>query len=405
MTSYLFGDLELDLDARQLRLRGEPVHLERRPYDLLVLLVKQHGRMVAREEIITALWPNNVIIDFDAGLNTLVRKVRNALQDSSENPKFIETVPGRGYRFIAAVTSPATLALAIDQPVSRKTSRLPLVALIATAVLLLVTVGFVFLQSNPVDSVPTRIAVLPFENMTGNDEFRYLASGLAEETSMALARIDLPNLSVIGGGSAKALADTVIPLQDFGRRFGVNFVVLSSLRVDQSRIRVTSRLLRVADGEQIWSASFDRELTNVLGLQRELSIAIAEQIRQRLSPEVAAVIDRRQTQNPKAYELYLKGRYAWTQFLPDSMPRALGYYQQAVATDPNYGLAWAGISHALTTSIVTTEANRDAILPASRDALRHALEYSPDLAETKLALASFYFFLNLDLPRAEQAAR
>jgi tetratricopeptide (TPR) repeat protein len=222
---------------------------------------------------------------------------------------------------------------------------------------------------------------------------------------LSLAQIDLPNLSIIGGVSARALANSTKSLREIGRELGVDFVVMSSLRLDKSRVRVTSRLLRGTDSEQVWTASFDRELTNVLGLQRDLSIAIAEQIRQRLSPEVAAAIDSRQTQNPEAYELYLKGRYEWTQFQPDSIARALQYYEQAVVKDPGYALAWAGIAHARITSSVTVEADRKGILPASQDALQRALEFGPNLAETQLALGSFHFFLDRDFAPAEEAAR
>lgn len=403
--TYRFGEFELDLDAQQLRLRGEPVRLERRPLDLLVLLVRRHAHLVPREDIIAALWPTNVIIDFEAGLNTLVRKVRNALGDSSDEPRFIETVPGRGYRFIAPVTAPARPDPETGRPVKPKALRLshPIATLIF--VVAIVACVIIVWQSNFRGIEQTRIAILPFENLTGDDKLNYLASGIAEETNTSLAQIDLPNLSVIGIVSARAVANSEVPLQKIGRQLGVDFVVLSSLRLDESRIRVTSRLIRVADGEQIWSASFDRELTNVLGLQRELSIAIAEQIRQRLSPSVAAEIDRRQTQNPEAYELYLKGRHEWTQFQPDSVPRALQYYRQAVARDPGYALAWAGIAHTLVTSPVTAEANRESILPASLDALQRALEFGPNLAETQLALGSYQLFLEHDLPAAESAAR
>lgn len=403
--TYRFAEFELDLDAQQLRLRGQPLRIERRPLDLLVMLVQRHGRLVSRDEIIAALWPKNVIIEFDSGVNTLVRKVRSVLGDSRDEPRFVETVPGRGYRFIAAVTEPATVppeaAPSIVQS-PRGRSRLA-VALVLAAVLAGGAVAFWQTRFGGPEQV--RIAILPFENLTGEERLGYLASGIAEETNTSLARIDLPNLSVIGAVSARALADSDVPLSKIGKELGVDFIVISSLRLDQSRIRVTSRLIRVTDGEQIWSASFDRELTNLLGLQRELSVAIAEQIRQRLSPSVAAAIDRRQTQNPEAYELYLKGRHEWTQFNPDSISKALRYYQQAVEKDPGYALAWAGIAHALITSTVTVEADRQLVIPASRDALERALEFGPDLAETQLALGSYRSFLEGDLPGAEAAAR
>lgn len=402
--TYRFRDFELDLGAHQLRSGGEPVRIERLPFELLVLLVTRQGKLVQREEIIGLIWPGKVVIDFDSGLNTIVRKVRQALGDSPDDPVFIETVPGLGYRFISAVEVAASLDPVIGLPPAARGLRSRSAAILSLLLLAAIGTAYVW-QSNSVVSGQTRIAVLPFENLTGDDELSYLASGIAEETSTSLAQIDLPNLSVIGIVSATAFAGSAVPLQQIGHDLNVDFVVLSSLRLDKSRIRVTSRLIRIADSEQIWSASFDRELTNVLGLQRELSIAIAEQIRQRLSPEVAAAIDRRQTQNPEAYKLYLKGRYEWARFQPNSVSRALEYYQQAVATDPSYALAWAGIARDLSASIVTAEKNREAIRSASLDALQRALEFGSDLAETQLALGSFHFFVDQDFPQSELAAR
>ncbi|MDH5344158.1 MAG: winged helix-turn-helix domain-containing protein, partial [Gammaproteobacteria bacterium] len=402
--SYHFGEFELDPADRQLRSGGKAVPLERRSMDLLVLLVERHGRMVPREEIIAALWPPNVIIDFDSGLNTLVRKVRKALGDSTDEPRFIETVPGRGYRFIAPVTEPASIASPSTAPMLSRRKRSLLPALLAVTLVVAIGAAAVWRLVDE-EPVQTRIAILPFENLTGDESLGYLATGIAEETNLSLARIDLPNLSVIGVVSAMAIAGTGRPLAAVGRELGVDYLVMSSLRLDGTRLRVTSRLLRIADGEQVWSASFDRELTNLLGLQRELSVAIAEQIRQRLSPAVAEAIDRRQTQNPEAYALYLKGRSEWTRFRPDSVPRALGFYRQAVEKDPGYGLAWAGIAHALVTSVATIEASRESLREPSEDALQRALEYAPGLSETQLALASYYGFLNRDLVNAEAAAR
>jgi len=401
--SYRFGEFELNLDAQQLRKNGAAVRLERRPFALLVMLLRNHDRLVSREEIISALWPGNVIIDFDSGLNTLVRKVRNVLGDTPDEPRYVETLPGRGYRFIAPILETSNVSLDTQPQVAAGSRwRWRLAMLLG----LVVAAGAVITWLSVADAPgQTRIAILPFENLTGDEEFGYLAAGIAEDTNTSLAQVDLPNLRLIGVVSARALAESRLPLHTIGRQLGVDYVVASSLRLEQSRIRVTSRLIRVSDGEQVWSAAFDRELTNLLGLQRELSVAIAEQIRQALSPSVAASIDDRQTRNPEAYGLYLRGRYEWMQFRPGSIARALQYYRQAVGLDPGYALAWAGIAHALITSTVTVDANPRTVLQPSLDALQRALEYGPDLAETQLALGSFHFFIERDLPAAETAAR
>jgi DNA-binding winged helix-turn-helix (wHTH) protein len=239
MQKYRFGDFELDLDAFELRLRGEPVKLERRPLDLLVLLVRQPGRMVPREEIVAALWPPKVIIDFDSGLNTLVRKVRNALDDASDEPKFIETVPGRGYRFVAPV-EPVTQHVAESVAPAARRAKPWRSTRAAAALVLLLAAGAAVLAwfTVELDPEPTRIAVLPFENLTGDDALAYLASGLAEDTSTSLAQIDPANLRVIGL-SARPLPDPALSIDEIRARLGVDFAVTSSLRLEQTRVRVT----------------------------------------------------------------------------------------------------------------------------------------------------------------------
>lgn len=407
MRAYRFGEFELDLEARQLRRDGEPVHLERRPFDFLALLVREPGRLHTRDEIIAALWPPRIVIDFDAGLNTVVRKVRLALGDSPDSHRYIDTVPGKGYRFVAPVRTDTprgltgdavTAAAQVPAPSSRRA--------LAAAVLLALAFAAALALWRVVEPEPSkRIAVLPFENLTGDAELDYLATGLAQETSQSLARIDLPDLTVIGAVSARAMASSSMPLSEMAKQAGVDYVVDSSLRIDGTRMRVTSTLVRTRDGEQLWSAPFDRERTNELSLQRDLSIAIAEQIRQKLSPDVAAAIDRRQTQNPTAYRLYLKGREQWTRFHPNSLSDALAYYDQAVLEDPEYGLAWAGIGHSATTATLTSDVSPDVARPRARFAVEQAMRYGPDLAETWVAKGAYHFFVDWDYPGAETAVR
>jgi TolB-like protein/DNA-binding winged helix-turn-helix (wHTH) protein/cytochrome c-type biogenesis protein CcmH/NrfG len=406
MQKYRFGDFELNLDVFELTSRGMPIKLERRPLDLLALLVKQADRVVPREEIIAALWPTNVVIDFDSGLNTLVRKVRAALDDTPENPKFIETVAGRGYRFIAPIVAVTDVEpIRADAPMKVQSARDYRSSKLAVAAALSVAaLGLIAWFAYDREPAIARIAVLPFENLTGDEELAYLASGLAEDTSTSLAQVDPNSLRVVGL-SASALANTEPPLGELGRTLGVDYVVASSLRLDRTRLRVTSRLLRVSDAEQVWSASIDRELTNVLGLQRELSIALVEQIRQRLSPEVAAAIDRRQTQNPEAYALYLKGRYEWLQLTPASMRRALQYFDQAATEDPSYALAWAGIAFAAITSVRTADADPNVAKPIALQALEQAERLGPDLAETQYARGYYALFGDLDSREAAKIAR
>ena len=397
MQIYRFGAFELDLDSFELRLPGQPVKLERRALDLLALLVKQPNRLVPREEIIAALWPPNVVIDFDSGLNTLVRKVRTALGDDSENPKFIETIPGRGYRFVASVESLNT------RPETAHRARWPLIVA-AVALLALAAPLVAWLDGARHEGPTTRIAVLPFENLTGDDDLAYLAAGLAEETGTALSQVEGRRLRVVRVLSA-AVGQSEPSLRHLGEELGVDFIVQSAMRLDTQRIRVTSRLVRVADEEEVWSAGIDRAMTNVLGVQRELSTAIAEQVRLRLSSEVAAAIAKRQTQNPAAYALYLKGRYEWNKLTPAGTRRALEYLDEATKLDPAYALAWSGLAWGAITAMRSADVSPMVAAPIAKHALEEALRLGPDLVETQVALGYYRLFHELDQRGAEQAAR
>jgi DNA-binding winged helix-turn-helix (wHTH) protein/TolB-like protein/Flp pilus assembly protein TadD len=403
MQVYRFGEFELDLNVFELKQPGKPIKLERRALDLLALLVKQPNRVVPREEIIAALWPANVVIDFDSGLNTLVRKVRSALGDSPDNPRFIETVPGRGYRFVAPVET-----FAASSPPAAPSAEVPRRKswpLIAAALALLVVIGAVVTWHRfRAPTGPTRIAVLPFENLTGNDELEYLAAGLAEDTSILLANIDVTNLRVIAV-PAHGLTESARSIDEIGRRLSLDFVVQSSLQLEGNHIRVASRLVRVADNEQVWSQSIDRELTNAFGVQRELGTAIAEQVRMRLSAEYSAAIAKRQTQSPAAYALYLKARFEWNKLTPASTRRALEYFDEATKTDPDYALAWAGLAWAAVSSTRSADVAPSTAAPIAAKALAEAVRLGPDLVETKIAQGYFSFFHDLDAKGAQKFAR
>jgi DNA-binding winged helix-turn-helix (wHTH) protein/TolB-like protein/tetratricopeptide (TPR) repeat protein len=411
--TYRFSGFVLDTGAHELRSNGQRIRVERRPFRLLVLLVSRAGLVVTREEIVHELWPPRVVIDFDTGLNTLVRKLRQALGDSPDTPSFIETVPGVGYRFIAPLDQTAGPTPA-SAPEGSATPPLPAapptlwrrntvaIVLVFLAVAGL-AVGSRLMLSRPPPQLS--IAVLPFENLTGNEELNYLAAGLAEDTSASLAQLNLDQLRMMGRASALSVVGTGKPLAQIGRELGVDFVVASSLRSEGSRIRVTARLLRVADNVEIWTASFDRELTSTLGLERELSIAITEQVRLRLSPDVRAAIENRQTRNPMAYDLYLRGRHAWSQLSPVGNRQALEFYQEAIARDPGYALAWAGIAHVLSTAPITGEVEPALVATAAREAVDHALEFGEELAEVQIAHGYFHYLLDWNWRQAETAFR
>lgn len=364
---FRFGDFELDVAAYSLRRKGQSIRLERRPMDLLVLLVQRHRELVSRTEIVERLWGGGVFVDAEMGINTAVRKVRQVLGDAPELPTFIETVSGRGYRFVADV----------------KLTETP----------------------QAVDSTPVTLAVLPFENFGAGLEHDYLADGFTEEATTALGLIDPHHLSVIGRTSVLTYKRTTKSLVEIGRELGATYLVEGSIRAEGRRWRVTVRLIRAGDQVQIWSASFDSEPSSVLEFQRQLSAAIAEQIRLRLSPDRIGALQRRQSKSMEAYDLYLRGRHLWNQATSQTNRAAVEHYSRATELDPEYSLAWAGMADLFAASPMTADVSPLDAWPRAREAAAHAVASGPDIAESQTARGMVGYWLDWDWSAAEVAYR
>ena len=372
--TFRFGDFELDVGAYELRRNGRPVRIERQPMDLLLLLVERRRQLVLRSEIVDRLWGKDVFVDVEMGVHTAIRKVRQALRDSPDAPRFVETVSGKGYRFIAPVevhgapdadagltkAQPAAAALSVtDAPIeiaivaglTRPVDGGDAVASIAAAAVadpavdddaappraafqlrrglafgllaLGLLVGVLIWAWTPPRASPLTLAVLPFANLTGDPARDYLAEGLAEEIATSLGQIDPEQMGVVARSSTMRYKTTTKSAAEIGRELAADYLVESSLRAEDSRLRVTSTLVRVRDQVQVWSQSYDREPMSLLGLQLELSTAITEQIRLRLSPGRLETLARRQTQSPDAYDLYLRGRNYQNQRTPATNRRAI----------------------------------------------------------------------------------
>ena len=396
--TFRFGEFELDVRAYELRRGGTTVRLERQPMDLLILLVQRRGQLVSRAEIIDRLWGKDVFVDVETGVHTAVRKIRQALGDSTDAPAFLETVPGKGYRFIALV-SPVAPARERAR-VAPATIAIGMLAIAAAA-----GVGAWAWLSGGTAGSRMAVAVLPFENLTGSDEREYLADGLSEETIASLGQIDPDRLRVLGRTSMMAYKGTRKSLAAIGDELNVDYLVESSLRADGDTLRVTAKLIRVRDQAQMWSATYDRAAMNVLGLQSELSTAIAEQIRLRLSPERLAALSRRHTRNAQAYDAYLRGLNFARQRTPATNARAIESYERATTLDPGYALAWSELAFVHASSPINGDAPPLAVLPRARDAAQRAIRANPNLAEAQHALAYVKWMLEWDWPGAEAGLR
>lgn len=398
---FRFGDYELDTASFELRRGGRLVRLERQPMDLLILLIARRGHLVPRTEIIDRLWGKDVFVDVETGVHTAVRKIRQALRDSAEHSAFVETVPGRGYRFIAdvaivpavpAVQSPSVSATVLTPAVAqprdgrqrfRGIAPWTIAAVFAATLL---TGWLVWTsQDRRAGPDPATLAVLPFQNSSGDPEQAYIAEGLTEETSASLAQVDPDRLYVVAGTSTRAYRETTKSAAQIGRELGADYLVDGSIRRKEGRLRVTATLVRVADQLQIWSHAYDRESAGMLGLQQELSAAIAEQVRLRLSPERFDTLVRRQTQNDEAYDLYQRARSFEDRRSPMATVRAIEYYERATALDPGYALAWVGLSRTQAARILNSDADPLIAWPVARRAAAQAVRIAPDRAETQFA--------------------
>ena len=363
--AYEFGTFRLLPADRQLVRSGKPVALTPKVFDTLVLLVESGGRLVEKDEFLARIWPDTVVEE--VGLAHNISQLRRALRNGIDDSSFIVTVPKRGYRFTASVAV------------------VPLV------------------QQD--DQTRIVLGVLPFENLIGDPEREYLADSLTEEVIASLGQIDPDHLAVIGRTSVMTYKRTMKSIAKIGLELNARYLVESSIRAEGGRVRVTAKLIRVADQTATWSASFDAEPTSVLTFQRELSMAIAAQIQLRLSPERLNALARRQTGNADAYDLYLRGRYFWNQLTPATNARAIEYFERAIALDPDYALAWSGIGCAVLGSSMNSDAPPAILSSRAREAAARAVQADPDLADAQAAVGYVNFLLEWDWPAAEAALR
>ena len=368
--TFRFGEFELDVAAYELRRVGRPVRLERRPMELLMLLVERRNDLVSRADIVKKLWGDDVFVDVDMSVNTAIRKVRQALGDSPDAPTYVTTVQGKGYRFTAGVEEADRHDAALSGTSDRVT-----------------------------------IAVLPFENLSADPDREYLADGLTEEAIAVLGQIDPKRIAVIGRTSVTSYRKTTKALAEIGRELGAHYLVESSIRSEGGRVRITSKLIRAADQAQVWSATFDNEPDSLLEFQRELCSVLATQIHLNLSPVRLDAIERRQTRDAEAYRLYLEGRYFFNQLTPTTTRRAMECYTRAATLDPDYALAWSGLADAYASSPINGDADPRVVTPLARAAADHAVTHKPMLAEAQISLGILHYFLDWNWSKAEAAFR
>jgi TolB-like protein/DNA-binding winged helix-turn-helix (wHTH) protein/Tfp pilus assembly protein PilF len=349
-----FGLFELDMETGELRRAGRPVHLAPQPSRVLVALVERAGQTVSRDELKEVVWGDNTFVDFEQGLNFCIKQIRSALGDEAENPRFIETVPRRGYRVIAPVARLKPEARE-EVPVASGLSGTPVApglgrifrAVIATAVIV-AAIGayYIWSHSSHVAADPGKvmIAVLPFKNLSADADQQYFSDGFTDELITQLSRTDPAHLGVIARTSILSYRDTTRSVADIGRELGVKHVVEGTIRKGGDRVRINAQLIRVSDQSHLWADVYEGDVRDILRVQREVGDAVARQILTALS---AATGSSPKPIDPAVYELYLRARFAWNTRQGPEIEKATELFREAVRRDPEFARAWAGLADTL----------------------------------------------------------
>jgi TolB-like protein/DNA-binding winged helix-turn-helix (wHTH) protein/Tfp pilus assembly protein PilF len=424
-----FGDdFDFDLRAYELRRAGQSLKLERIPMDLLHLLLEQRGQLVTRDQIVERIWGQDVYVDTDNSINAAMRKVRQVLDDDPEQPRFIQTVTGKGYRFIAPVetidrrnpqvvsgeTPPAAANPVPAElvPLAQKSDLKWRLLLPGIAILLLASLGAYFQWRRPQARPPApsqrlMLAVLPFENLTGDFSQDYFSDGMTEEMIAQLGRLDPQHLGVIARTSVMHYKRSQAPLDQIAHELGVGYVLEGSVRRDSEKVRITVQLIQMRDQTHLWAHQYDREQSNLFALQDEIAQEVAGEIQLALNGRTRTGPIKAST-SPKtseAYELYLKGQYFWNKRTVQGFQQAIEYFQQATAKDPNYARAYAGLADSYALMSGYTGGSPTEFIPKARAAALRALEIDESLPEAHTALALIVQNYDWDWPTAEKEYR
>jgi TolB-like protein/DNA-binding winged helix-turn-helix (wHTH) protein/Tfp pilus assembly protein PilF len=415
-----FDTFELDLRAGELHKRGVRLRLQGQPLQLLAILLQSPGNLVTREELRTQLWPADTFVDFDHSLHNAVGRIRDALGDSAETPRYIETLPRRGYRFIAPVeefqaprTFPRTSAESATQnghpretaegaPSSKRRAASVVILCSCIAIGLAAWAGRRHFPVN--SSVPAirSIAVLPMQNLSGDATQEYFADGMTEELITELSRIQA--LKVISRTSVMGYKGTKKHLPQIARELGADGILEGSVIREGNQVRITVQLLDGPNDRHLWSEDYQRELRGILTLQREMAHAIAQQIRVQFTPQQRALLTSARAVNPEAYEAYLRGRFYSTAkcSTPRDIKTAQRYFEESIQKDPGFALGYAGLADCYVSLASFRQLSpEDAYRPA-KEALRKALELDESIGEAHATLALLRWQHERDWAATEQ---
>src|SRR5215472_16616627 len=398
-----FGEFELDCKRYELLRAGRRIKLQKLPMELLILLLEKEGQLVTREEIIDRLWGEGVFLDTEHGINTAIRKIRLVLKDDPDRPRFVQTVSGKGYRFVADLTngngaksvlSAVEAASGPQLPVavpeistngaagSRKGVALTLLILALGA---LTYVGWRFLRGVPKPTKHVMVAVLPFENITGDPGQDYFSDGFTEEVITQLGALSPERLGVIARTTSMMYKHTSKSVQQIGQELGVDYVLESSVRRDGDQVRVAAQLIRTRDQVHIWAQSYDRHITRSIALQDEIARSVSSEISVKLTPEERRSLARRRAVDAEAHSEYLQGLYYGSKS-GANVVAAVTHFKNSIQRDPTFAPAYAQLAINYLDLRDSGGPPLTELLSLAKTAAAKALELDPSLPQAHLAL-------------------
>ena len=418
-----FGVFEVDLRSGEVRKHGLKIKLQEQPFQILAMLLERPGEVVTREELRKKLWPEDTFVDFDNSLNTGINKIREALGDSADNPRFVETLPRRGYRFIypvdvgaglrpahavAPVSPPALWAAMRTSPLQLRIVALAAVTLVAVLAAL-VAFNVAGLRDRVLRAVGAgrepplqirSIAVLPLENLSGDPEQECFADGITDELITNLGKISA--LRVISRTSAMHYKGTKKRLPEIAKELNVDAIVEGTVQRSGGRVRITANLLHAPTDRHLWAESYERDLQDILVLQRDVAQAIAREVQVKLTPQEQTRLASVRLVDPEAYQAYVMGRYFWNKRTPEGLNTGLEYFEQALRHDPNYGSAFAGIADSYAVLAMYRAMAPTAGFAKAKAAAMKALEIDDSLTEPHATLGYVRWLNDWDWVGAEK---
>jgi TolB-like protein/Tfp pilus assembly protein PilF len=362
-----FESFELDVRSRELRKGKDRIRLQEQPFEILRMMLERPGDVVTREELAKRLWPDGTFVDFEHSLNAAVKRLRAALGDDADNPRFVETLPRRGYRFIAALASHGHV---VDVPPAPPDYR-------------------------------ARLAVLPFTNSGGEAGQEYFSDGLTEEMIMQLGRLGRGRIGVIARWSSMVFKGGTRRARDIGEALRADYLLEGSVRREGDRVRITAWLVDTSSETHLWTDVYERHLTDCLSVQADVAARIAGSLEVELMPEQPL----RPSRDVEAYQSYLQGRYYWNKSGDDGLDQALYYFTKARETDPEFAAAHADLARTKTALAEYYTAEPRRLLEDARVSARRALDLDPNLSDAHLGLANISRMLDWNWEDAEASYR